>query len=272
MKVSIIGGAGRVGSGVGYALILRDIKLSELILCDIADSVKGEAMDLQQAAAALGKKIKVSGTKDAADCQGSDLVIITAGLSLKAAGTTDRKKLLSANRKILGSVLSKLPDNGKTVYLLTTNPVDAMTYFVARKVKDRNRVIGVSTTTDTARLNTKAKGYMIGEHGGNMVHIGGSVSAKEVAKMGIDVVKSKGGTWFVTPTVVTNVAQCILKNEKKVVPVSVLLEGEYGKNTALSVPCKIGRKGVLKIKEVKLNSEQKAVLDKAATSIRKQTQ
>ncbi len=266
MKISIIGGAGKVGSHVGYALLLRDIKMDELVLQDVVESVIGEAMDLQQAAAAMGKDVKIRGTLDIAECKDSDIVIIAAGKG--RSSDEDRYSLLEANKKILDSILEKNPGSEKTIYLITTNPVDAMTYFLVKSIGDRKRVIGISTITDTGRMKVFSDGYLIGEHGKNMVPIGEDVVEK-VKESNIEVLKLKGGTWFLTPVGITKIVKSIVNDGKKEFPVSVLLEGEYGfEDVCLSVPCIIGRNGVEEIKELKLDEKQKEILEKAVKSIK----
>ena len=269
MKISIIGGAGRVGSNIAFSLLLQDIQIDELILYDIVDSVEGESLDLQQAALALNREIKILSTKIIQDCENSDIVVIAAGVSLSKAETLDRNLLLEKNISILKSILDNLQDNNKTIYIINTNPVDVITYFLNKKIKNRKKVIGISTITDTARMNTFSKGYLIGEHAGSMIPIEGEANIEKVKDLGSQVIKSKGGTWFLTPVGISNIIKSIVNNEKKQFPISILLEGEHDlKDTCLSIPCIIGREGIEEIIEINLNKDQKEILNKAASSIK----
>ena len=248
MKVSIIGAAGRVGSSIAHALILTNSNITELVLKDIVDQIHGEAMDLQQAAIALGRKIKVVGTiTDSTFLHNSDLVIIAAGVPLSKVNSNDRNELLERNQAILNSIMVELPDNLNTKYIIVTNPVDVMAYHLSKLIGDRKRVLGVSTLMDTVRLNTITNGYLIGEHSGIMVAVGNDkeIDVNHVNKLGLDVVNNKGGTWFATSSVVASVANSILNDEQKQLPISVQLKGEYGlHDTCVSVPCTVGKGGI----------------------------
>jgi malate/lactate dehydrogenase len=270
MKISIIGGSGRIGSSVAYTLLLSDIKIDEIILEDIVDNVYGEELDLQQAAAGLNKKIKIKSTKDLKDCENSDIVIIAAGVPLSKEKTFDRYKTLEQNKKMLDFIFEIYKDNKKTIYLITTNPIDTITYLLNKKIKDKKRVIGISTITDTSRMNTITKGYMIGEHAGHMIPIEGKVSSEEITELGNQVVKLKGGTWFTTPIGIMRIVKSIVNDEKKQFPISVLLNGEYGfDDVCLSVPCIIGKDGIEKIIEIDLNRNEKEILRNANESVKK---
>jgi len=255
MKISIIGGAGRVGSSIGFAILLRDLPVDELVLYDIVESVKGDAWDLEHASAGLKNKVKITGTQKIEDCNDSDILVMAAGAPLSKSGTLDRSKLITKNLGILNSVFDGLKDNGKTIYILISNPVDVLTYFLAKRIGDRKRVLGVSTLTDTLRMNTFSKGQLIGEHSGYMVSLDTSVDTKKISQMGLDVVELKGGTWFTTPVGVTNIIECVAKDSKKVLPISVSLENEFGfSDVSLSVPCEVTKRGA-EIKEVKLTAK-----------------
>jgi malate/lactate dehydrogenase len=263
MKVAIIGGAGRVGSATAYALLAAGI--DELILSDVDKRVLGEALDLQVAF----PRASVKGTTNNKDCNGSDIIIIVAGVSLGSAGTLDRNALTEQNAKIMTQLLGGIEDDGKAVYIVVTNPVDAMAFLVNEKIRDRTRVLGVSTITDSARMEPPAQGYLIGEHAGIMVPVGSGIDPGEVIKRGSDVVAAKGGTWFTTATVILEIVRSITEDKKKQLPISVLLEGEYGlRDVCLSVPCIVCRKGIERIVEVDLEGEQSQVMKSAAASVR----
>lgn len=270
MNVTIIGGAGRVGSTIGYALLLSNPELTKLVLKDVIDKVHGEAMDLQQAALALGRKVKIEATTTSISGS-SDLIIIAAGIPLSALGTNDRNQLLEKNRAILDNILREIPDDGKVKYIIITNPVDVMTHHLVKRIGDRQRVLGISTLTDSIRLNTFCNGYLIGEHSGKMIYIGNNESQPDltrVTQLGLDVVNAKGGTWFTTGTIVVNVANAILLNQNREFPISTLLQGEYGlQDICLSVPCLVNQQGVT-IRRVPLTTQQQRELQEAAEKVR----
>lgn len=268
MEVSIIGGAGRNGSHIAYACLLRNLKIDKLVLFDIKNSIHGQAMDLSQAACALGKKIEIIGTKNKKDIKNSDIVVIATGISLSRSKGLSKKEFVIKNVKLLDSITKDLPMDDNKIYIIISNPVDVLTYFLNKKIKNRKKVVGISTITDTIRMNTMSKGYLIGEHAGFMIPVDGKVDIEDIKKMRMSVVNSKGGTWFTTPVGVTNVIKSIINDEKKKFPVSTLLKGEYGFNdVCLSVPCIIGKNGIEKILEIKIN--KKDVLQKAAGSVKK---
>jgi malate/lactate dehydrogenase len=266
MRIAIIGGAGRVGSQIAYTLATSTLPIDVLQLYDIVPSINGEMLDLQHAMKALGKRLRVK-SASLQDCRGADIVIFVAGLPLSKAGTLDRNALAKENARILRDTLDELvePD---TVYIIVTNPSDVMTYLAAKLVGDRHHVLGISTLTDTARMD--GPGYLIGEHGGHMLVIGGEQSDAEKAKQaGLDVVKAKGGTWFAVASLVRRVVSAIVNNEKAALPISCSLRGEFGlSDVALSVPCVIGKEGIERIETINLTKEQRTVLDRAAQSVR----
>ena len=266
MRVAIIGGAGRVGSQIAYALASSTIPIDRLQLYDIVDSVKGEALDLQHAVKALGKRLHVKASS-LEDCYGADVVVFVAGLPLSKAGTLDRNSLAKENAKILNESLGKLNDCS-TIFIMITNPVDVMTQLAAKLVGDRHRVLGISTLTDMSRM--EGPGYIIGEHSNNMLAIGNEeFNSGQVKQAGLDVVKLKGGTWFTVASLVRRVVSAIANDEKAVIPLSCSLRGEFGySDVALSVPCIVGKNGIERVEKVNLTKEQKAVLDKAAESVR----
>lgn len=268
MKISVIGGAGRVGSQIAFRLAAEQL-CKELLLIDVVDSVFGEALDIQQAMTAEGKKVSVRASKSAEDAKGSDIIIVAAGLPLSKAGTLDRSQLCAENAKILSEILLKIKFPN-SVYAIISNPVDAMTWLAVKIIGDRKRVFGISTLTDTARLNTISDGYLIGEHAGIMVPVDSAVPPEKSKELGDQVIKSKSGSWFLISSIVAEVVAAIANDEKKQLPLSVLLDGEYGlKDVCLSVPAVLGRGVIEKIIEINLDAGQKEKLSAAADSVNK---
>lgn len=265
MRVAIIGGAGRVGSQIAYSLASSTIPIDRLQLYDIVDSVKGEALDLQHAMKALGKRLHVKAAS-LEECRGADVIVFVAGLPLSKAGTLDRNSLAKENGRILKDTLGKL-DDGRSVFVIITNPVDVMTQLAAKLIGDRHRVLGISTLTDMSRM--EGSGCLIGEHGGCMLPIGCEADTEQVKQAGLDVVKLKGGTWFTVASLARRVVSAIANDEKASIPLSCSLRGEFGySDVALSVPCIVGKNGMERVEKLNLTKEQKAVLDKAAESVR----
>lgn len=266
MRVAIIGGAGRVGSQIAYALASSTLPIDRLQLYDVVDSVKGEVLDIQHAMKALGKRLHVNAVS-LEECYGADIIVFVAGLPLSKAGTLDRNALARENSRILKETLGKLVE-ARSVYIIVTNPVDVMTQLTAKLVGDRHRVIGISTLTDMCRM--EGQGYLMGEHGGNMFCVGNEqTSPAQIKEAGLDVVKLKGGTWFTVASLIRRVVSAIINDEKAMIPVSCSLRGEFGySDVALSVPCVIGKSGVERVEKPNLTKEQRTTLDKAAESVR----
>ena len=159
MKISIIGGAGRVGSAIAFSL-LHGCKIGEMVLTDIlTDAVKGEALDLAHASVALSPGTKITGTDDMSGIEGSDIVIIAAGRA-RTPGMT-REDLLDFNKKILEGISKQIVAHAPDSHIIVvTNPSTQMGEFV-KEVTGSEKVIVMDNQLDTARLR-----YFISEHFG----------------------------------------------------------------------------------------------------------
>jgi len=300
MKVSIIGGGGRVGSDAAYALQLGGI-VREIALVDAnADMAAGEALDLLHGAALTSSQTIVSsGGYDVVD--GSDCVVITAGLRRKP--DESRLELINRNvglfRQILDSVKGAKLNDGATI-LVVSNPVDILTYLaIDSGILPSAQVLGLGTVLDTCRFRslladhyqvgaTDVKALILGEHGDSMVPIWSSatVAGTSVASLpgfnqaeadaifertktsGAEVIRLKGGAGRAVGVSIKEVVEAIALDQGRILPVSAKQSGALGiKNIALSLPTRIGRHGVVEILEPAVTEAERAGLIKSAESL-----
>ncbi len=298
--ITIVGGAGRVGVTTGALILLRE--LDDVMLIDIKEkenAAKGEALDLNHMAAALGLSVKAYGSGDYKDMQGSDLVIVTAGFPRKAGQT--REQLLQVNAEVIKIVADNIrayaPD---APVILTTNPLDAMVYVMYKKLKaSRDRVIGLSGMLDSPRLAYYASlklgvspgsifPVVLGMHGESMFPVPrlstvGGVPltnimsqadidniVKQTVQAGAEIIKLRGYSSNWGPAAgVALMAEAIKKNQHRAFIASVYLQGEYGYSDVIAeVPVVLGRKGVEKVLELPLTDEEKRGLDKSIQAVR----
>jgi len=294
--ISIIG-AGKVGSAAAFN-ILR-YRISDVVLVDIAENVaRGEALDMMQAAPAIEFDGRIKGTSDFSEIKGSDIVIIVAGIGRKPGMT--RIDLMNQNAIIVKSAVKQVARHAPDCKLmLVTNPVDIMTYIAHRESGfPRNRVFGMGNILDTLRFRSyiaqelgvsreDVRALVIGEHGDSMVPLVeyASVSGipikqllqqRQIRKIirqtitsGSDVIKLKGSTTYAPAAVIAIMADAILEGRNRVIGASTILQGEYGlKNISIGVPVILGKNGIEKILELKLNPQTKRQLEKSADTIK----
>jgi len=299
MKVTIVG-AGNVGATCANVLAHKDF-LNEIILIDIKEgTAEGKALDIWETSAINSYSSRTTGvTNDYSKTANSDVVVITSGLPRKPGMSRD--DLISTNANIVKSVTENLIKySPNTIIIVVSNPLDVMTYcaFLTSKFKS-NRVFGMAGILDTARykafladeLNCSPKdiqAVLMGGHGDTMVPlpryttVGGIpvtelVSAERLEAI-IERTKKGGGeivnllgtsAWYAPGAAVAQMVEAILKDEKRIFPCCVWLQGEYGlKDIYLGVPVKLGRKGVEEIIELKLNKDEKALLTESAEAVR----
>jgi len=294
--ISIIG-AGKVGSASAFN-ILR-FRVSDVVLIDInEDVVKGEALDMMQAAPAIEFDGKVKGTNDFSEMEGSEVVVIVAGAGRKPGMT--RYDLMNVNSKIVKSVVKEVVRYAPECKLMVvTNPVDTMTY-VAYKESGfkRNRVFGMGNILDTMRFRSyiatelsvsreDIRALVIGEHGDSMVPlvdyatvsgipIKDLLEKKQIEKIvsltrtsGADVIKLKGATTYAPAAVIAIMVDAVLRGRNRVMSVSTFLQGEYGfSNISIGVPVILGENGVERILELKLSPEAKKQFKKSVSIIK----
>jgi len=299
MKVTVIG-AGNVGATCANVIAHGDYA-SEVILLDIKEGIaEGKALDIWQTAAINMYNTRVIGvTNDYARTANSDVVVITSGLPRKPGMSRD--DLISTNAGIVRGVTENIMKySPNTIVIVVSNPLDVMTYcaFLTAKI-DSKKVFGMAGILDTARykaflaeaLNCSPKdiqAVLMGGHGDTMVPLPRytTVSGIPVTEL-IDSDKlnaiiertKKGGgelvnlmgtsAWYAPGAAAAQMVEAIAKNENRIYPCCVWLQGEYGmKNVYLGVPVKLGKNGIEKIIELKLNSEESKLLNDSAIAVK----
>jgi malate dehydrogenase len=297
--ISIIG-AGKVGSAAAFD-ILR-YRLGDVVLVDIAeDLAKGEALDMMQAAPAIEFDGKIKGTNDYSQIRSSEVVIVIAGLGRKPGMT--RIELMNKNAGIIKTVVKEVAKYAPDCKLMiVTNPVDIMTH-IAYKTSGfpRNRVFGMGNILDTLRFRSyiaqelnvsreDVRALVIGEHGDTMVPlveyasvsgipITQLLSKQQIRKIvqqtvtsGSEVIKLKGATTYAPAAVIAIMTDAILRARNRVIGASTILQGEYGlEDISIGVPVILGKKGIEKIIQLKLNPQTQKQLQKSAQTIKQAT-
>lgn len=297
-KVSIVG-CGKVGMTAAFSLMMRG-EITELVLFGRnKDEVIGEQLDLEHGSPFLSST-KVLATDRYEDLQGSDVVVITAGAAQKPGET--RLDLAVKNTKIIEEIIPQVVKNAPDcVILIVSNPVDILTY-KAYQISGwpKGRIFGSGTTLDTARfrfhlsemfkVNPRSiHAYIIGEHGDHSfpaltsASIGGQPlttfpeysperarqAFQDTKTAAYKIIQSKGATFYAIGVVVSQIVSSILRDSKSVLPVSIPLHQYLDHSgVALSVPCVIGRAGVEKILQIKLNWDEKQQFDSCVATLK----
>ena len=296
IMITVIG-AGRIGSSAAFNILGRH--MGDVVLVDVAENVAiGEALDMMQAAPAIEFDGKIMGTNDFSAMKGSELVIVTAGQARQPG--MSRMDLVNRNAKIVKSVVPEVAKYApECLLMMVTNPVDVMTY-VAYKASgfERNRVFGMGSVLDTLRFRSyisaelsvsreDIRALVIGEHGDSMVPLVNFASVsgipvttllskEQIGKVvgltkssGADVIKLKGSTVYAPAAVIAIMADAILKARNRVMSVSTYLEGEYGlSDVSIGVPCVLGKNGVERIIELKLDAESEMAFRESASTVK----
>jgi len=300
MKVTIIGGGGRVGSNAAFALQCAGI-VSEIQLLDAnAELAAGEALDLVHGASSIAdQRIYAGDYTRAAD---SDVFLITAGLRRKP--DESRLDLINRNIALFDQILASVKAAGfrkDALIFVVSNPVDILTQLaVVRLGLPWQQVFGLGTMLDTARFRsliadslqlapTQVKALILGEHGDTMVPIWSSatVGGLPIEKMpgatasfqqqvfertktsGAEVIRRKGGAGWAVAVTIAEVLHAVALDRRQLLPVSSLQQGKYGlHDVALSVPCIVGRQGVLAQVEVPLWPKEQQSLQASARALR----
>lgn len=300
MKITVIG-AGNVGATCAQ-LIANKALADEIILIDILDGIpQGKSLDMYESMPVLGSDAKIFGTNNYADTKDSDIVVITAGLARKPGMT--REDLLVKNASIVKSCAENaIKHSPDAFFIIVSNPLDVMTY-LALKVTGlpKNKVIGMAGILDTARYCSfismelgvsmqDIKALVLGGHGDTMVPLTRytTVSGIPVTELipadrlasivdraangGAEIVKylQTGSAYYAPASSAVQMIEAIVKDQKRILPCSVLLEGEYGfTDCVVGVPVKLGKNGVEQVVELKLNPEEHAMLKKSADFVKK---
>ena len=305
MPLITVVGSGRVGTSTALQVAMRE--LGDIVLLDIVPGLpQGEALDLNHMCAILDLDVDVRGSNDYRDMEGSDVVVVTAGLTRKPDMT--RLDLLLKNAEIIKDVSRHIREYApKSKVIVVTNPLDVMTY-TAFKVTgfESSRVMGFSGLLDVGRFRhiihsrlgvsyKSIRGTVLGEHGDSMVllprltYVGVeplnrfmdektiAESVEATRKAGAEIIRLKGWSAHHAPGAGASLmVQAILRDEKAVIPTSAYLDGQYGERDIYAVvPCVLGAGGVEKIIELELTDEEAAkfkasikVLREAAASLK----
>lgn len=297
-KIAVIG-AGYVGSTAAHWAAARE--LGDVVLLDINEgAAKGRALDLYQASAVEYFDSKITGTSNYEDIKDSDVVILTAGIPRKPGMSRD--DLLATNAKIVKACCEGIKKYApESVVIVVSNPLDAMA-FVAKQVTGfpRERIIGMAGVLDGARFRTSVaeatgssvkdvQGFTLGGHGDTMVpmprhcFVGGVPLAELLPQDKIDAIVTRtinggaeivkllqtGSAYYAPSASAVQMAESILKDQKRILPCAIELGGEYGmKGLFIGVLARLGGKGMEQVVEIKLNEQERALLDKSAGAVR----
>ncbi|MDF2951062.1 MAG: L-lactate dehydrogenase [Anaerocolumna sp.] len=305
-KVVIVG-AGLVGSSTAFSLITQGV-CDEVMIIDInKNKARGEVMDLCHCVEYLNRNVKVA-EGDYKDCGDADIVVITAGAPPKPGQSRLDTLELSAN--IVKTIVEPIMESGfKGHFIVVSNPVDVIAYYVYKlSGLPKNQVIGTGTAMDSARLKyfigelinvdpRSVQAYTMGEHGDSQmcpwshVTVGGKrifdimednpeykdvnldEIVRRVTRVGFDILEVKGTTSYGIATTAAGIIKAIMNDENKIIPVSTLLEGEFGESDVFcGVPVILNRSGVKDVVEVHMTEEEKAKFKNSVAVIRDYSQ
>jgi malate dehydrogenase len=293
-KIAVVG-AGNVGASVSQ--YLAEANIADVVMVDIIEGMpQGKALDLTQAGPIRGYNCRVTGSNDIAAIEGADMVIMTAGLARKPG--MSREDLLNKNAEIIGGVAEGVKKHAPdSFFLMVSNPLDIMTYH-AFKITGfpKNRVFGQAGVLDSIRFRTfvamelnvavsDTQAMVLGGHGDTMVPlpryttVAGIPIGELIPKDRIDAISERtrggggeivkllktGSAYYAPAGATVDMARAVLLDEKKILPASAYLEGEYGiKDLYIGVPVVLGAKGVEKVIELKLDKDELGMLQKSA--------
>lgn len=300
MKITVVG-AGAVGATCADNIARKEL-CEELVLLDIKEGVaEGKAMDMMQTAALLGFDTKITGsTNDYAKTAGTSVAVITSGIPRKPGMT--REELIGINAGIVKTVTQNiLQHSPDAIIVVISNPMDTMTYLaLTASGVQKNRIIGMGGTLDSSRFkyylsvalgcaSSDLQGVVIGGHGDttmipltrlatyNSTPVSSLLDAAALQKIAADTMVGGAtltgllGTsaWYAPGAAGAALIESIVRDEKKLMPCCVSLDGEYGqKDICLGVPVVIGKNGWEKIIDFKLTEDEQAVFNKSADAVR----
>lgn len=297
-NVAIVG-AGQVGATVAHVLVQQC--LAHVTLIDVVEGLAaGKALDLLQAAAIEECRVRVTGATEYAALAGSRLVVVTAGLARKPGMSRD--DLLAANANIVGPVAESIARHApEAIVIVVTNPLDVMTALALKRTGfPRQRVIGMAGVLDSGRLRAFLSDFttvepaaiqsmILGSHGDLMVPLKSSITingepastkipAAELDRLlararegGAEIVSllKTSSAFYAPASGVAQMARAILRDEHRVMPASVWLEGEYGlRDVCIGVPSELAAGGLVRVVELPLTDQERQALHKAAEQVR----
>jgi malate dehydrogenase len=296
-KISIIG-AGMTGSTTAHWLANQEV--ADITLVDIVEGMpQGKALDLQEAMPIINRDVEIVGSNDYSATEGSDIVILTAGLPRKPGMSRD--DLLFTNAEIVQKATeSTIKYSPNAIFIILTNPLDAMAYVALKTSKIApQRIIGQAGILDSARMRTfvamelnvsveNIHCYVLGGHGDEMVpltsisNVSGiplnriltperlAAIVERTRKGGGEIVSllKKGSAYYAPSAAITQMTTAILKNKHLIVPVSAYLNGEYGlQDLFFGVPAQLGKQGIEKIIEYDLDKDEQEALKLSAQGV-----
>jgi malate dehydrogenase len=296
MNITVVG-SGKVGASAALNACLR--RLGDVLLLDIVKGLpQGEALDINHQLSEIGIDCRVRGSNEYEDLKGSDIIVLVAGVGRKPGMT--RMDLLTTNANTIKDTATKIRSlAGQAIVIVVTNPVDPMTYLTLKLLgTEKNRVMGMGNMLDLSRFKSsihEATGFsrgsisamVIGEHGENMLPLPkfSSISGislttflspeqimntlESTRKIAAEVISLKGATIHAPGNAIAAMIEPIVRDRKSLIPVSALLEGEYGaSNVCLGVPAVLGVNGIEKIVELKLDSSEREIFDRGVASVK----
>ncbi len=303
-KIALIG-AGNIGGTLAHLAGLKN--LGDVVMFDVASgTAKGKALDIEQSSVVEGYDSAMIGTDSYADIEGADVVIVTAGIARKPGMSRD--DLMNTNVGIIKTVAEGIKKHAPNAFVIViTNPLDAMVY-VMQKVSGlpANKVVGMAGVLDSARFGLflarefnvsveDVKSFVLGGHGDTMVPLVryssvAGIPIPDLIEMnwttktkideivqrtrdgGAEIVKllGNGSAFYAPATSAIAMAESYLLDKRKILPVAAHLSGEYGVNGLyIGVPAVIGKNGVEKIVEVKLNSQELTMFNRSVEAVKK---
>ena len=304
-KISLIG-AGQIGGTLAHLIGLKEL-VDEVVMFDVASGIaKGKALDIAQSSSVDGFNVKLSGTDNYEDIKDSDVIIITAGVPRKPGMSRD--DLLGINLKIIKQVAEGIKKNSPNAFVICiTNPLDVMVMaFQKYSGLPANKVVGMAGILDSSRFKLflslelkipvkEIEAMVMGGHGDTMVPLPrftrvsgkplldlvkeGKLSSERLEEInqrtrdgGAEIVKylEKGSAFYAPAASGVQMAEAYLKDEKKLLPCAVQLNGEYGvKNIFAGAPVIIGKNGVEKIQEINLDEKEKSQFMHSIDAVKK---
>jgi L-lactate dehydrogenase len=302
-KVVVVG-AGQVGATVAFSLVVQEV-CAEVVLININElKASGEALDIDHGIEYLGRNTKIT-AGSYADCKDADIVVLT--VSAPFQGETSRLQMMDKSAAIIKNVVPSIMESGfDGIFIVVSNPVDIMSYLVYKlSGLPKSQVIGTGTALETARLKQNigrtigidpknVEAFAIGEHGDSLVvpwsHVrAGGKSIYQILKdnqerfanldlaeieqttrkAGFEVVRRKGNTQYGIASTTTGIISAILRDEYKTIPVSTLLQGEYGvKDIFCGVPAILNGTGVNEIINLHLEEKEQIAFIESANVIK----
>jgi malate dehydrogenase len=303
-KIALIG-AGNIGGTLAHLIGLKN--LGDVVLFDIADgTAKGKGLDIEQSSVVEGFDANLTGTKDYSDIAGSDVIIVTAGIARKPGMSRD--DLLATNTSIIKSVAEGIKEHAPDAFVIViTNPLDAMVYVMQKfSGLPASKVVGMAGVLDSSRMSLflarefnvsveDINACVLGGHGDTMVPLiryssVAGIPVPDLIEMGLttktkideiiqrtrdggaEIVKLLGnGSAFYAPAAsAVTMAESYLLDKRRVLTVAAHLNGEYGvKGLYIGVPAIIGKNGVEKVIEIKLNSNELTMFNRSVEAVKK---